>query len=169
MAANWTTPAKDWTTGDVVTAALLDTHLRDNMDYLQQEFVAKLGQWTSYVPTWTQGATISKTVTYSRYIKLGRLVIAQGVLVATSNGTANTAIQVSLPVAAVQVLATVGQIWWIGSSLYYETTAALGTSTSFVGVLRGTSLNLGQTSAGWDNQVASGDTYSYHIFYESAS
>jgi hypothetical protein len=156
-------------TGDPIPASDLNTHVRDDMDYLNQEVVAKLGQWTSYVPTWTQSATISKTVTYSRYIKLGRLVIVQGVLVATSAGTANNAIQVSLPFPAVQVLATVGQIWWIASSVYQETTAALGTSTTFVGVIRGTGLNLGHTSAGWDNQVASGDTYSYHIFYESTS
>jgi hypothetical protein len=102
MTAAWTTPAKDWSTSEVLTAALLDTHLRDNMDYLNQEFVAKLGQWTSFVPTWTQSATISKTVTYSRYIKIGRLVNWQFMLDPTSNGTAGNAVVLTLPVNCAQ-------------------------------------------------------------------
>ena len=102
MTAAWTTPAKDWSTSEVLTAALLDTHLRDNMDYLNQEFVAKLGQWTSYVPTWTQSATISKTVTYSRYIKLGRMVHWQFMLDPTSNGTAANNMLLTLPVNCAQ-------------------------------------------------------------------
>lgn len=34
MTATWTTP-RTWATGEVVTAALLNAHLRDNLDYLK--------------------------------------------------------------------------------------------------------------------------------------
>lgn len=33
MAANWTTP-RTWVTNELVTAPLMNTHLRDNLDYL---------------------------------------------------------------------------------------------------------------------------------------
>lgn len=36
MSVIWTTP-RTWVTGELVTAALLNTHLRDNMDYLKAE------------------------------------------------------------------------------------------------------------------------------------
>lgn len=130
---------------------------------------ASLGAWTNYTPTLTQSATISKTVTYARYTKTGRTVTAEGVLVATSNGTANNAIQVGIPVTAVQTLVPVGQMWWIASGVYYPVTVALGTTSTFVGLIPATGLNLGNTSGGYDNQVASGDTIGFAVTYEAAS
>ena len=143
--------------------------VNENFDQLNTEFIGKLGAWTSYVPAWTQSVPITKSITYARYLKVGRLVIAQGVLVATSAGTANNPITVTLQIPAVQTLIPVGHIWWVASGIYYDSPAVLGTTTSFVGVIRATGLNLGQTSTGWDNQVASGDTYAFAVQYESAS
>lgn len=145
------------------------TQVNANFDEIYTQLLAKLGAWTSYTPTLTQSATIGKTVTYARYVKLGRLVIAQGVLVATSSGSSNNIIQIGIPVPAVQTLIPVGQLWWVASGVYYPVAAALGTSTTFVGLIPATSLNLGQTFAGYDNQVASGDTLAYSVVYESAS
>lgn len=143
--------------------------VNDNFADYYDNFGSKVGAWTSYTPTLTQSATITKTTTYARYIKYGRLVIAQGVLVATSNGTANNAIQIGLPTTAAQTLVPVGQLWWIASGVYYPVVAALGTTSTFVGLIPATGLNLGQTSAGYDNQVATGDTITFSVQYEATS
>lgn len=56
-----------------------------------------LGVWTNYTPTLTQGVTVSKTTTYSRVFKLGRLVIWAFSLAPTSAGTGGSAIELSYP------------------------------------------------------------------------
>lgn len=168
MAANWTTPAKDWTTGDVVTAALLDTHLRDNMDYLNQEFVAKLGQWTSHVPTWTQSATISKTVTYSRYIKLGRMVTWQFMLDPTSNGTNGQPVVLSLPANCAQA----GNLP-IGNAFIYNASVNLAIIPVTNSTTTLTFLNSGAGGTGsggfYTAQVLSTHQLQGCVQYESAS
>lgn len=62
-------------------------------------------QWTDYIPTLKQGATadIAKTVLYSRYIKIGRMVTWQFRLSVTGTGTASAAVQMTLPFAPVNV------------------------------------------------------------------
>lgn len=169
MTAAWTTPAKDWTTGDVVTAALLDTHLRDNMDYLQQELVAKLGQWSTHTPTWTQSATISKTVTYSRYIKLGRLVIWEFALTASSSGTAANALSLTLPANCAQA----GNLP-VGSAYLYNTSVNIGliplTASSTTLTFSNTNTGATAGSSGfYTTQVVSGHQLLAHVVYESAS
>jgi hypothetical protein len=76
--------------------------VNENFDVLYDEYLAKLGVWTSWTPTVTQAGSITKTVTYARYIKLGRLVIAQAYLAITGAGSSATAVTVSLPVTAAQ-------------------------------------------------------------------
>jgi hypothetical protein len=44
----WTAP-RTWVAGEVVTAALLNTHLRDNL--------LSLGTWQTYTPAWTATTT----------------------------------------------------------------------------------------------------------------
>lgn len=172
MAANWTTPAKDWTTGDVVTAALLDTHLRDNMDYLQQEFVAKLGQWTSYTPAFTQSAVISKTVSYARSIKIGRMVIGNIVLGATSAGVANNPIIVVAPYTAASasgITCGAGTFFDASTSTRFAVSVLLATNANFQFVHGANTAFMGQTSGGFTGAIASGDSISFQFSYESAS
>lgn len=45
----WTTP-RTWTTGEVVTAAMLNEQVRDNLDAIG-------AAWTAYTPTWTATTT----------------------------------------------------------------------------------------------------------------
>lgn len=59
----WTTP-RDWTDGELVTEALLDTHLRDNL--------LALTTWASYTPTWTTG-TVGNGTLVGRYLQAGGL------------------------------------------------------------------------------------------------
>ena len=63
----WTTP-RDWTDGELVTEALLDTHVRDNFKAMTE--------WTAYTPTWTATGgtpTIGNGSLTGRYIKAGNL------------------------------------------------------------------------------------------------
>lgn len=47
MTAIWT-PPRTWTTGEIVTAALLNTHLRDNLEYLKLREDTALNQFSVY-------------------------------------------------------------------------------------------------------------------------
>lgn len=58
------------------------------------------GAWSSYTPTFTQSATITKTVNWARYTQLNDLVIVNLKMTASSAGTANNVIKVGLPVNA---------------------------------------------------------------------
>lgn len=58
------------------------------------------GAYQSYTPTWTQSATITKTVNWARYTLLNKLVIGSIKMTASSAGTSNNKVLVGLPVAA---------------------------------------------------------------------
>ncbi len=61
--------------------------------------IANYGAWTDYTPQLDQGAStnIAKTVSYARYIKIGRMVTVAFRLDVTGAGTAGSAIAVALP------------------------------------------------------------------------
>jgi hypothetical protein len=48
--------------------------------------------WTNWTPTITQGASVTCTVTYARYIKMGAITFFRALLLVTSNGTTNNPI-----------------------------------------------------------------------------
>lgn len=130
-----------------------------------------LGQWTAYTPTVTQSITVSKTVTYSRYMKLGRTVIFECYLAITSSGTANNAITITLPATAAQASLPVGWFYWYssGSAANFINPAWLTSTTSLGGLIHGTAQQMGQTQAGWPNQLVSGDSILFFAIYEAAS
>jgi hypothetical protein len=66
----WTTP-RTWVTGELVTAALLNAHLRDNLNALVPVGV---DAWTAFTPTVKFGATTATVANDSRYMRVGRLV-----------------------------------------------------------------------------------------------
>ena len=74
----------NFTSGAVLTAAELNTGLT----------------YATYTPVWTQSTTITNTVNTARYTQFGKLVIAEIVLTATTAGTANNKVTISLPVNA---------------------------------------------------------------------
>jgi len=80
------------------------TTVNANFDQVYDDVLAKLGIWTAYTPVLTQSGAVTKTVTYARYFKLGRLVTVSMVLAvtATGGGVSNNTITVSLPFTAVQ-------------------------------------------------------------------
>lgn len=97
--ATWTAP-RTWVAGETVTAALLNTHLRDNLLALGQA-------WTSYTPTLT-AATVNPTigatgnVLIGAYRQAGKDVIARFKIKFGTTGPAAGTGQyfVALPVAA---------------------------------------------------------------------
>lgn len=64
----WTTP-RTWVAGEVVTAANLNTHLRDNLKAIGDP-------WTAYTPTWggtTTNPTLGNGSLSGRYVQAGKL------------------------------------------------------------------------------------------------
>jgi len=143
-----------------------------NMDYIYDELLAKLGQWTSYTPTLTQSATVSKTVTYARYRKVGRTVIGQIVLACTSAGTAANPILVGLPSLAVlgsNAPCGSGYVYDASAGLLYPAVCLLSTTSviSFLPTTAAGSSVLG--AAVMTAALASGDGINAMFHYESAS
>lgn len=92
--ATYTGTPHTWTVGEQITADLLND-IRDFM-------LALSGAWTSWTPTVSQGTatSIAKTVTYAKYVRVGRFVVCQWNLAITENGGGSGAIRISLPVTA---------------------------------------------------------------------
>lgn len=61
--------------------------------------IGPMGAWTAYTPTFTEGVTITKTVGYARYMRVGRMVQGAFYMTATSAGTGSVNVQIGLPVA----------------------------------------------------------------------
>lgn len=144
--------------GHILTAADFDTL-----------FPTGVGAWTGYTPTFTQSATITKTVQRAAYMKIGRLVTVNYRLAATSAGTAGQAVRIGLPVAPSADFQAGTAIFSDSStSTAYLLGAVCFASTSdlvFVSDGSGASL-FGQAPA---VTVASGDIIQGSITYEAAS
>ena len=164
----WTTP-RTWVTGELVTAALMNTHLKDNLNAIVP--VGPDG-WTSYTPTLTQSATVTKTVTYAKYMKVGRLVTVNLQLACTSSGTAANAVVVGLPLAAA---ATASGVWGTGvvfdasANLNYGGIAAPQSTTTFALLPTSADSNNYLGAAVFTAALASGDIVLASLHYEAAS
>ena len=137
----WTTP-RTWVPGEMVTASMLNIHLRDNMNALNPV----LGSWTPILTAdgGASGQTYSSQV--GSYYKVGKLVVATFGMVLTAKGTLTGNLQLSgypfagdgnagympliwenLGVALAALYAEVGS-----STLGYLRPLAAGGSTSFI-------------------------------------
>lgn len=109
----WTTP-RTWAAAEVVTASLMNVHVRDNLKALTE--------WTSYTPTWTATGgtpTIGNGSLTGNYIKAGQLCHVRILLSfgSTTSVSGTTNWQLSLPFAAVEPVA--------GSFVFYDASAAM--------------------------------------------
>jgi hypothetical protein len=86
----WTSP-RTWVTSEVLTAALLNTHLRDNL----LELNSTASAWTAYTPTLTNWAP---GIDIARYKQIGKTVHVEWVFGCT--GASSGTMVVSLPVTA---------------------------------------------------------------------
>lgn len=165
----YTTP-RTWVTGELVTAAMLNANIRDNEN---AAFPLGVDAWTTFTPTFTQGATITKTVTYAKYQRVGRLIVAQVLLAVTSAGTANTQIIVSLPVTGVgggnQPIGVFYMSDTSTSPFNYMGFAAMVSTTTVSGIGSGFAGYMGATAGPGGVTLASGDSIGYSVMYEAAS
>lgn len=123
---------KTWQVGEVVTAAMLNTEIRDQLNSM-------FGAWTAYTPTWTAVTTnpaLGNGSLVGRYMKIGRTVFCNINLVAGSTTTFGSGnYSWSLPAQAASAgMAVIGSGQLInGSNRYagYIVVASGVTTTNF--------------------------------------
>lgn len=133
---------------------------------------AQLLGWTAYTPTLTQSGAVTKTVTYAKYVKVGRTVSGVINLTATGAGTANNAVLIGVPATAAaadfQVVGS-GLIYDDSVVTYYHGLTVLNATTTFAIHPTGGGPLMGQTGANFPNALASGDVIRFCFTYEAAS
>jgi len=148
--------------GQVLTAAELNT----------------AGEWQSYTPTFTQSATITKTVNWARYTQLGKWVQGSIKMTATGAGTVSNIIKVGLPVSAS------ANNFMMGSGVFVDESATpdgvfpllavfdSATTLSFfwTGLSGGTdaAARFGQVNSGSSAAIASNDIIYVNFVYEAS-
>ena len=163
----WVTPT-NVATGDVLTASTWNQDVVANAAELAPFFSA----WTSWTPTVAQGATsnISKTVSYAKYVLVGKLAIANVRLDMTGAGTAGSTLTISVPSAITSASTSPrlggAHIFDSSTSTRYTGQAEWVTSTtlSFVGDWSGN----GAWGVNPNLAVASGDQIGFSVMYEVA-
>lgn len=149
----------------------LDTISEAWVDEVTNLLNALAEPWTAHTPTVSQGASsnISKTVTYSKYIKVGRFVLWTFNISMTAAGTAGSPLRLSLPHAA----ASTGALS-AGGGYIYDASA----NTTYAGAWGGGTASLIQLIGDWSNgawgqgpsvAVASGDALLGFVIYEAAA
>jgi hypothetical protein len=159
-------PGGSATTGDSVPADYFEG-ITTNF-----ELVDPWGQWTVHTPTITQSVAVSNTVTYSRWMRIGRLVIWSCAVAITSAGTGNNIITFTLPVTAAHAP---GALLVVGSGhindasvAQYNVNAALNSST-LLGFLRSDNTYSNWFGIDPNMALASGDVMDFTVMYEAAA
>lgn len=152
--------------GTPIASASFGNQVKANFD---AAFPLGVDGWTAFTPTLTQSATLTKTVNYAKYQRVGRTIFCVINLAITSAGTAGNAILVGLPVTAASSSGIVGVFRYFdsGSAIYVGTASADGGSTSVTRLFAPSS-----TAAFGINPAvtaASGDTVEVSITYEAAT
>jgi hypothetical protein len=132
------------------------------------------GAWRTWTPTLQQAGVVTATVNHAVFGRWGRLIIASFRLTVTGAGTANTAVQVSLPATAARSQGTLGTgaIFDSSAALSYTGNAVLVSTTGlqFEGHGVGVSPNtLGSTGSGFTAALAVNDVVVATMTYEAAS
>jgi hypothetical protein len=132
---------------------------------------AWLAAWTSYTPTLTQSGAVTKTVTYAKYVQMGKTVIVNVLLTCTGAGSAANSVVVGLPVTAAQSTnQAIGSGYLFDASvpLNYRAIVSLASATTvFLNPAASTVADvLGNTS--FTAALASGDLISIFAMYEAA-
>lgn len=141
---------------------------RDTSDAWQT--VVQMGAWTSYTPTLTQSATVTKTVTYAKWTRFGRTIVAAVSLSVTGAGTAANNILIGLPVTAAVASGPCGSGYVNDSSAVtnYSGTVLLA-STTTVGIVAHLGSGFVGGSGAMTAALATADTVTVFATYEAAS
>lgn len=114
----WSTP-RTWVAGEIVTAAIMNVHVRD-------QFNAIGSAWTSWTPAWTAATSnpaIGNGTIVGNYIQAGKLIIFRIIITAGSTTTFGTgAYSFTYPVAPVVTAnaSTAGNIagyYWVNGGV----------------------------------------------------
>lgn len=123
----------------------------------------------------TQGATPTKTVAYAAWRRTGRSILYQGIATFTGAGTSSNAIVLGLPVtmrtAAGGFIRPIGGAILFNASdgLYYFMSALATTTTTAQFITTNTAIANYAGIAGFAEALASTDSLSWNIEYESAA
>lgn len=157
----WTSP-RTWVSGETLTAALLNTHVRDNLKAIGDA-------WTTYTPALTATTTNPTLGTGSsaegRYVSAGKLIIVHYRIAFGTSGTAagSGTYLISLPVAP----STAWTNRHIGSGMAFDSSA--NAMMPLVVRVNGTaSTVVMQFPATWPGGTASNVTHS-NLFAWAAS
>lgn len=128
--------------------------------------------WHPWTPQVDQGATtnIAKTISYSKYFKLGTLVIGEVNVAFTAAGTAGSAIAVSLPAtsAAAFALSVGGGIYIVfGGAQYKVNVIANASGGGFRFRVQSDTTTTGNIGNTPSFAIASGDSLQFFFSYES--
>lgn len=162
----WTAP-RTWVVNEVVTASLLNTHLRDNLKAIGDA-------WTPYTPSWTAATTnpvLGNGTLNGFYVAAGKLTVVRIEL--TTGGTTtygSGAYRFSLPFTSVAVLSGAGAS--LGNAICFDTSAGTRAfrhiwhgATTYVQLKDDTGVDVTQAAPfTW----ASGDSCSLQFVYEAA-
>lgn len=157
----YTGTPRTWTAGETVTAALMNSDVRD-------PFTALSAAWTSYTPTLGVFTLGNGTIT-GRYVQFGKLVMGTVELTFGSTTTAATGLPtLTLPVTGVSaVCGSAGYFYDLSAGAQYITTTALNTTQIALGVV-GTNGLRGNCSTTAPFTWATGDLIRATFAYEAA-
>jgi hypothetical protein len=135
--------------------------------------VGNFGVWTSFTPTLTQGVTVTITNVQCGYVIIGKLALVRMRFVATSAGTAASAIAVqSLPTAIAPLITSVtiadvggGTIYDVSPITAYAVRAQATNATNLLFYSNLGTDNLGRNPS---LTLANGDIFSLSLSYEIA-
>lgn len=163
----WSTPST-WVAGAVLTAAQLNAQLRDN---LNAAFPLAVDAWTTYTPTLVQSGAVTKTATYAKYQRVGRLIVAQVNLAVTGAGTAANAVAIGLPVTAAtsDLIVGTGNLFDQSANLTYKGLAYLASTTTVWLLATNTTANTALGVDAFTAALANLDAVRMTVTYEAAT
>jgi hypothetical protein len=166
----WTTPAS-YTASEVVGAAKLNTHIRDNLNHLYEQINAS--GWTSFTPSWTN-LTVGSGTNVGRKAYAGKTTLLYVSFTFGSGSAVGTDPILTLPDTAVALTAstTIAQVVLndSGGSAYQGVGVVASTTAMLLRMLAtgAAYLTQGQITATVPFTWATGDQILITGFYERA-
>lgn len=166
----WTNP-RTWADAETVTAAIMNLHVRDNLNYLYDP-----GDWTAYTPTVANLSTSTYTATgYYQYINRSTVAARVKIVINTFAGTGTTAVTVTLPVNC-RTTGYTANVTPIGSGVFdgnatvpYMALPTFAATGSFnVLVNAATAPQTSRWTLNAPSGQAAGDVWEFNLLYEAA-
>lgn len=157
----------EWVHGPIASNASSFVTAADD----QGDFVP-MNAWESFVPTLTQSATVTKTVTYAKFVRMGRTITAQYFLEVTGTGTGGNNVVVGLPVTAASssvIPIGFGQLFDSSASLLYRFVARISSTGTVILFATNSTTNGALGTTDFTAALASGDIITFTVTYEAAS